>query len=66
MPRATYLSKFLRAGCYECHGSETKWEANNAQALAAQHHDRYGHATWCEVLLAYRYGEEVPAEESGT
>ena len=47
-----------RAGCLACFGPEAKWSGANAQALAAKHHDAYGHVTWVEVLMRIKYGAQ--------
>jgi hypothetical protein len=58
--RDTYTSRVLIAGCFVCHGSEARWTHSNAQALAAQHYDRTGHQTWCDIALSIRYGRAAP------
>ena len=63
MARTTYLAKAYTAGCFTCGGYEPLWCKDNAQAVAAKHHDSTGHATWCEVRLSYTYGEgNIPEE----
>lgn len=57
--RDTFTSRDLNAGCFVCHGSEPRWTGPNAQALAAQHHDRTKHQTWCDVHLSIRYGSNA-------
>lgn len=59
LERRTSTSRDLRAGCFVCHGIDAHWTSANAQALAVQHHDRTGHATWCDVYLSVRYGREA-------
>lgn len=58
MNRSTATSRELRAGCFVCHDGIAHWTGANAQALAARHHDRTGHGTWCEVQLSITYGSE--------
>lgn len=55
--RKTWLAKTFNAGCFECAGGEGQWFAANAQAVAARHHDKTGHATWVDVTLSFTYGE---------
>lgn len=57
--RRTSIARDVRAGCFVCHGHHAGWTAPNAQAVAARHHDRTGHETWCEVHLSYRYGDSA-------
>lgn len=59
MMRETFTSRELKAGCFVCHGTDPQWTGPNAQALAAQHHDRTNHQTWCEVYLSIRYGADA-------
>ena len=54
--RATSTVRELQAGCYTCHGTAAHWTGPNAQALAARHHDRTDHPTWCNIQLAIVYG----------
>lgn len=35
------------------------WTGGNAQGVAARHHDATGHATWCDVYMGVRYGEQA-------
>ncbi len=56
MNRATSTIRSLRAGCYNCEGPAARWTGANAQALAARHHDRTDHRTWCTVQLDIVYG----------
>ncbi|WP_294321549.1 hypothetical protein [uncultured Sphingomonas sp.] len=59
MTHDTFTTRHLTAGCSVCHGTDAHWTGPNAQALAAQHHDRTKHHTWCEVHLSIRYGTDV-------
>ncbi len=54
--RPTATRREIRAGCFVCHGPGKGWDTPNAQALAARHHDRTQHPTWCNVYLTIRYG----------
>lgn len=54
--RRMQTERVLRAGCHVCHGDTAYWTAANAQALAAQHHDRTTHATWVEIVMTTQYG----------
>jgi hypothetical protein len=56
LQRRTSNVRDLRAGCFVCHGADARWTSANAQALAAQHHDRTGHPTWCDIAMSIRYG----------
>jgi len=56
MTRQTARSRDIMAGCYVCHGATAFWTSGNAQALAAQHHDRTGHQTWCRIAMSVTYG----------
>jgi hypothetical protein len=58
--RATSTSRDVRAGCFVCHGMDAHWWGGQAQGTAALHHDRTGHATWCDVYKSVRYGAEAP------
>lgn len=60
LDRRTATSRDLRAGCFTCHGVIARWTSANAQALAAQHHDRTGHETWCDIAMSIRYGRTAP------
>jgi hypothetical protein len=51
------------AGCFDCWGSEIRWEGPNAQGVAAQHHDKYGHRTWVEVHMTIYYGGDGEGAE---
>ena len=57
------VSRDIRAGCFTCWGSDCKWDAKNAQALAAKHHDATGHVTWVDVGMSIRYGTEEKEEK---
>lgn len=57
--RDTVRSREISAGCFVCHGDKAHWTTPNAQALAAQHHDRTKHRTWCEMRLSVRYGTDA-------
>lgn len=56
MTRLTARSNDAMAGCFVCHGNTAFWTSANAQALAAQHHDRTGHQTWCRIDMSVTYG----------
>lgn len=56
--RETFTSRDVRAGCFTCHGTDAFWLTPNAQALAALHHDKTKHPTWCDVHLSIHYGRE--------
>jgi hypothetical protein len=58
--RTTSTARDLRAGCFACHGKRARWTGANAQALAARHHDRTGHPTWCDIAMQVRYGRQAP------
>lgn len=60
--RRTVATRAFRAGCYVCHADRAHWTSANAQALAAKHHDRTGHATWCDIAAQIRYGRTAPEE----
>jgi hypothetical protein len=49
----------LVAGCHVCSGRTARWTKANAQALAAQHHDRTGHATWVKIVAEIQYGSNA-------
>lgn len=61
MNRDTFVARDVRAGCFVCHGGDAHWWGGPAQGTAARHHDATGHATWCDVYMSVRYGEEAPA-----
>lgn len=54
--RLTQTNREVSAGCQRCGGGNPQWNGNNAQGLAAQHHDRTGHETWVRVVMHIRYG----------
>lgn len=58
--RATQTSRSVTAGCDRC---SIRWTTANAQAVAAQHHDKYGHKTWVEQVLAIQYGTGKSVDE---
>lgn len=43
----------VKGGCKQC---PARWDAKNAQALAAQHYDRTRHPTYVEVTTRIEYG----------
>lgn len=55
--RRTRTVRDVIAGCMQCRGTEAMWNAPNAQAVAAKHHDKTGHETWVDVNLMIRYGD---------
>ena len=59
MTRATTRRRDTKAGCFVCHGDAAFWTSANAQALAAQHHDRTGHQTWCRIDVSVTYGTDT-------
>jgi hypothetical protein len=58
--RRTDIKRDYRAGCLVCYGEKARWTSANAQAVAAQHHDRTGHATWCDKVEQISYGRHEP------
>lgn len=56
MMRRTRTARTCFAGCFVCNGSDALWTSENAQGVAARHHDATGHETWCDVSLMIRYG----------
>ena len=56
--RLTSRTRELAAGCFACKGDTPIWTGANAQALAAQHHDKHRHATWCDIQMSVRYGQQ--------
>lgn len=56
--RETATSRTVQAGCFHCNGNDAIWTGNNAQAVAAKHHDKTGHTTWVDVYMNIRYGEQ--------
>ena len=57
--RRTFTSRIVHAGCFVCHGTDAHWTHAGAQGTAAKHHDATGHATWSDVILSVRYGQEA-------
>lgn len=53
----------VRAGCFECWGSEPHWCSRNAHGLAVQHHRKYGHHVFVEVESSYFYPDHPGTEE---
>ena len=62
MKRLTYTSLDAIAGCFTCNGSDYIWHSKNALAIAAKHHDKTRHPTWCDQNLSVRYGEKNETE----
>ncbi len=62
--RRTRTSRDLRAGCFECYGTDAHWFGPNAQGVAARHHDKTGHETWVDVALSIRYGGAPAPKET--
>lgn len=60
LERQTLAVRELLAGCHVCDGTTARWTKANAQALAAQHHDRTGHATWVKIATDIQYGSVAP------
>jgi hypothetical protein len=58
--RVTLTRRDVTAGCFTCGGSEPLWRGGQAQGTAARHHDVTGHSTWCDVVMAVRYGQMAP------
>lgn len=56
--RTTWRSRDLTAGCFVCKGDEPIWTGANAQALAARHHDKHKHSSWCDIQMSVRYGQQ--------
>jgi hypothetical protein len=54
--RPTRVSRDVKAGCETCWPGTAKWFGGQAQGTAAQHFDKTGHATWCEVYMHVSYG----------
>lgn len=48
----------MQGGCTVCHKGIAAWFENNAQGVAARHHDATGHKTWVEITLTILYGDE--------
>lgn len=55
MVQRRHTSRMIQArwGCGRCAMGGT---SNNAQALAAQHHDKRNHPTWVETTNRIEYG----------
>lgn len=55
MTRRSHSSELVQAkwGCERCTAGGI---ASNAQATAAQHHDKRGHRTWVETTMRITYG----------
>ena len=64
--RKTLVGRTMQGGCYTCHGGDAVWFQNNAQGLAAQHHDKTGHPTWVDIVTVVRYGDIDPSQPSNT
>lgn len=64
--RKTSTSRSVMAGCFECWGSEAHWFGQNAQGVAARHHDATGHATWADIAMSVFYGEDKEGASAGT
>lgn len=60
LARRTATDRSFSAGCRVCHGDRANWTGGNAQALAAKHHDRTGHLTWCKIATSIEYGRAAP------
>lgn len=56
MTRVKSTDRKIAAGCHTCHGTPPHWTGPNAQGLAALHHDRTGHRTWCTIEQSITYG----------
>lgn len=56
--RRTSTARDVKAGCFTCNGSDAMWTSPNAQGVAAKHHDKTGHPTWCDVAMTIWYGKE--------
>ena len=59
MRKYSYV-RAVTAGCEECSGSKIKWEGKNAQGVAVQHHDRYGHHVWVYIEMELFYPDVIP------
>ena len=53
----------VRAGCFNCNGTDGMWFGRNAVGLAARHHDATGHSTWAEQMISISYGPVWSAEQ---
>lgn len=60
MVQRRHTSRMIQArwGCGRCSMGGT---SNNAQALAAQHHDKRNHPTWVETTNRIEYGGQGAA-----
>lgn len=58
-------SMHVLAGCFQCNGTDYIWNAANAQAVAAKHHDKTGHETWVDSTISIRYGGSLPKKTTG-
>ncbi len=58
MTRVKATDRKIAAGCHTCHGTAAHWTGPNAQGLAALHHDRTSHRTWCTIAQSVTYGRE--------
>jgi hypothetical protein len=56
--RPTRVARLVNAGCFDCSGSDMKWNGPQAQGTAALHHDQTGHETWADVTMLVRYGHK--------
>ena len=63
--RRRKTSRSVSAGCFQCNGSDAIRISKNAQAVAALHHDKTGHQTWCDVSMSITYGAEPEADLFG-
>lgn len=54
----------VQAGCSTCWGTEPKWTAANAMAVAAQHARLRGHSTWARQTIEVRYGGKPAPQET--
>jgi hypothetical protein len=63
MTRLTRTHRDVRAGCFVCNGSDAIWSGGQAQGTAARHHDKSGHATWCDVVMSVRYGRAQAGDD---
>lgn len=60
--RKYHVERIVSAGCFHCSGYDVRWVGNNAQGVAARHHDSTGHQTWVEVQMKIYYGQAKYAE----
>lgn len=63
--RAFSTTRDVRAGCFNCRGSDALWRGKNAQGVAVRHHDATGHQTWVDVTMSIVYGRSAPKEQHG-